>query len=319
MAGNIKSVPNTNQPPSDDEARFRSLFMECPVSLWEEDITGLVAYLDTLRSSGIRDVRAYFNQHPEELVRCVGMIRVLAVNKATLELYEAPDEKSLLAGLSTVFKEESFAAFREILIAVAEGKKEFDGDAVTSSLRGKRLHVKLKWSLLPDEESRLTRALISVVDVTERKETEILLQQQRSQLEEAQRISHVGSWERDISTNVISLSDEMKRIFGINPREKKFTFQMLLDMMHPDDRGPFQKAVKEAVFGEKPYSTEYRIVHGDGSTRFIHARGEAHYDGLGKPVIFRGIAQDITERKKTEEDLLESRKFLETVIEAAPT
>ncbi|MCK9419161.1 MAG: PAS domain S-box protein [Nitrospirae bacterium] len=174
-------------------------------------------------------------------------------------------------------------------------------------------------TLIRDDEGSPNRLLAICRDVTERKETEILLQQQRSQLEEAQRISHVGSWERDISTNVISLSDEMKRIFGINPREKKFTFQMLLDMMHPDDREPFQKAVREAVFGKKPYSTEYRIVHGDGSTRFIHARGEAQYDGLGKPVIFRGIAQDITERKQAEGALRESRKFLETVIEAAPT
>lgn len=172
------------QPPSDNEAaRFRALFQEAPVSLWEEDFAPLGRYFDELRAAGVADIRAYLADHPEDLIQCVKMIRIISVNRATLELYEAPDEGSLRACLGAVFTEGSQAAFRETVIALFEGRQRFEIETVNRTLRGRALHVKLKWSLLKNGPGRPARALVAIEDITERKRAEEALRDSQRFLE----------------------------------------------------------------------------------------------------------------------------------------
>jgi PAS domain S-box-containing protein len=153
-------------------------------------------------------------------------------------------------------------------------------------------------------------------DITERKKAEEVLRQQRVQLDEAQRIAHVGSWERDVTSNRVSWSDEFYRMIGFNPREIEPSYDVLLHMIHPDDREGFVKAGKEAVYEKKPYSFDYRLLRRDGTTAVIHASGEVIYGQSGTPTLFRGTAQDITERKKAEESLLLFRNLLNQTEDA---
>ncbi len=156
-----------------------------------------------------------------------------------------------------------------------------------------------------------------ITDITERKRAEMILAQQRLQLDEAQRIAHIGSWERDVATNDVAWSEELMRIFGLDPRETRPTFALLLDIIHPDDRDAFVRAGKEAVQENKPYSLEYRIKRRDGLIRYIHARGEVQYDEAGIPRRFRGTAQDITERKRQEQALAESEAGYRTLFDSS--
>ena len=194
--------------------------------------------------------------------------------------------------------------------------KDNENENITKD--GRRVWVRWANKAIADERGMLTGILSIGNDITDRKRAEKILQQQRAQLDEAQRIAHIGSWERDINTNAVTWSDELLRILGFDPRETKPTFAMLMNIIHPDDRDAFIKAGRAAVFEKKPYSVEYRIVRQDGSTRFILARGEAVYDGAGKPLLFRGTAQDITERKHSEEVLHETNETLSALIRYSP-
>ncbi len=149
-------------------------------------------------------------------------------------------------------------------------------------------------------------ALLAEID--ERKKTEEALQKSKESLAEAQRIAHIGNWSWDIRTNELQWSDEVYRIFRLNPREFEPTYDTFLSYVHPDDREPVGKAVEKALRG-KPYGVDYRIVLPDGTVRFVHAQGEIAFDENGELVRMVGTVQDITEKKEQESRLLMSERL----------
>ena len=119
-------------------------------------------------------------------------------------------------------------------------------------------------------------------------------------LAEAQKMAHIGNWDRNLVTDEIYWSDEMYRIFGLNPQEFDVTYNAFLNYVHPDDRDYVDNAIKKALNG-KPFDIDYRIILADGEERIVHAQGEVIFDEKNIPVRMRGTVQDITERKKAEE------------------
>lgn len=150
--------------------------------------------------------------------------------------------------------------------------------------------------------------LVIGCDVTERKRIDEELEKSEARLAEAQRISHVGSWEWDVAGDRIFWSDELCRIYGIAPREFGGTFEGYLELVHPDDRTIAREAMDEALRRGGPFAFEHRVVFGDGSVRTIIGRGEAFVDASGTPVRAAGTAQDITDRKRMEEELKKSEE-----------
>jgi two-component system, cell cycle sensor histidine kinase and response regulator CckA len=307
------AVPEQRWP----EERFRSLFMECSVPLWEEDISGLLIHLEELRTSGVRDLRTYFADHPDEVVRCTGLIKIIGVNKAALDLYEAPDEQSLLAGLSAVFTEESYAAFRDIVIALFEGRTKFEIEGTNRTLLGKELKVSLKWSLLPDSAGRLTRVLLSVVDLTERKRIEEERRHNDMRLSRGQAISHVGDWEWDIATNAVHWSDELYRIYGFQPREVAPDYGLVLQQMHPASKEEFLQAIDAALKEDRHFELDYRFRRKDGTDAVLHTIGQVFRDASGAPVRMAGTVQDITLQKEAERRLRDSEDRFRSIFENA--
>ena len=143
------------------------MFEDSPISLWQEDLTDLRAYLKNLQDSGVRDVRAYFEAHPEELRQCANLIKVVDINRATLEIYEADSKEQLLDSIASTFSPESYPAFKEAIIALAEGQTWFETETVTTTLTGKKNHILLRLRVLPGSENAGNEVLASIVDITE--------------------------------------------------------------------------------------------------------------------------------------------------------
>jgi PAS domain S-box-containing protein len=143
------------------------------------------------------------------------------------------------------------------------------------------------------------------------------LQDSEIRLLAAQQIAQMGDWDHDIVNDRLSWSDELFRVFGLDAREFKPTFQAVLERVHPEDRAVVTSCVSETLAGAKPFALDHRIVLSDGSERIVHARAEVVRDSSGRPVRMMGTVHDITGRKEAEVKLRRMGDELNIVLQSA--
>ena len=150
----------------------------------------------------------------------------------------------------------------------------------------------------------LTTSLVVTALITKRKRAEEDLGESKARLEAAQRLAHVGWWERDYSTAHVTLSDEVCRIFGVQPVDLPEWHGRWLELIHPDDRPKAAEAAAAALMRGGPrYDIEYRVVRLDGTERMVRSQGDVTWDESGKPLRQFGVLQDITELRQAEKEL----------------
>src|SRR3990172_13378850 len=130
------------------------------------------------------------------------------------------------------------------------------------------------------------------------------LTRSEARLAEAQQIAHLGNWEWDIVGNEVYWSDEIYRIFGLLPQEFGATYEAFLNCVHPDDREFVKKTVNEALNDKKSYNIDHRILLKDTTIRIVHEKAVVISDSIGRAVRMVGTVQDITERKRAEEEVV---------------
>lgn len=145
------------------------------------------------------------------------------------------------------------------------------------------------------------------IDITDQKMLEEELRRKEAHLAEAQQIGHIGSWDWNIGANELYWTDEVHRIFGLHPKEFGATYETFLNSVHPDDRSFVMSSVNEALYQNAPYVIDHRILLPNGEVRVIHEKAKVFFDEKGKPVRMAGTAQDITERKHLEGELMETK------------
>jgi signal transduction histidine kinase len=130
------------------------------------------------------------------------------------------------------------------------------------------------------------------------------LKRRERHFRESQQIAHVGSWEWDLETDRVDWSEEMFRLWHVDP-SAPFSYSDYLGRLHPEDRDRMQEVIAHALQTGGSYSVEHRILLPDGDQRWIHGRGEVIAGGDGRPVRLRGTAQDVTDRVLAEQQARE--------------
>ncbi|WP_293126390.1 PAS domain S-box protein [Microcoleus sp. bin38.metabat.b11b12b14.051] len=171
---------------------------------------------------------------------------------------------------------------------------------------------------LPDETGKIYRIICNSKEITERKQAADQLLEYQRKLEESQRIAHIGNWEFDMATGEITLSDELKRILGLQPEQPAPSYPEFRQQIHPNDREGFQQTIDEAIALRQPYEIDHRLYRSDGQLRYVISWGQVLENQEGEVVKIFGASIDITDRKQAELALQVSQKRLRAVVKNAP-
>lgn len=201
------------------EARYRGIFENSPIALREEDFSKVKKIIQELQDQGVEDLLSYLDQHPEVVFDCVRSVRVLNLNQNALELYKIDNKEIMYQGLADTFLEESLASFAQQLAEFAAGKTRFDCETVQQTITGEKLWVGTSVSIAPGYEQTWEKVLVSILDISKRKQAEQELKNYREHLEELveARTTALVALQRDLEKRVIERTEELAQVnIGLN-------------------------------------------------------------------------------------------------------
>ncbi len=164
------------------------------------------------------------------------------------------------------------------------------------------------------ERARIEGVAVVSRDLTAQKRADAEQRRTLALLAEAEHIAHVGSWDWDLATNAMTWSDELFRIYGLEPGAVRPSQDAYLRQIVNEDRERVKQAVRKAREDAVPFSFDHRITRPDGEERILRAHGAAQRAADGKPVRLIGTVHDVTAFRKMEAQLRSHRQVLEDEV-----
>ena len=198
---------------------------------------------------------------------------------------------------------EDRARLQEVIDRASRYARDFDLEHRLLMPDGSVKYVEVVGRLIETVQPGKAELVGAVTDITERKRTEAALRQTEAYLEEAQRLSHTGSWAWNVMRREnVHWSQEHYRLFGLDPASNSPSFETAYQRIHLDDRATFNKAVEEAIREKSDFEVDFRTVLPDGSTKYVHSVGHPVFNAAGELVEFVGTGMDVTERRQAEKE-----------------
>ena len=197
------------------QVRYRMLFEEAPLPLWEQDLSGLKQYLDGLRAAGVTDVGAYLQAQPAEIDACVAFIHTLDANQTAVTFYGAASKADLIANLPRIFCAASRPGLAIGLAHVADRKRFCEHEAVNVTFVGELRFLLIRWIVAPDDEATYARVIVSATDITDRKRAE-----------DALRAAHLELMAKNVALHAANISKD--KFFSIIAHDLRSPFTGLL-------------------------------------------------------------------------------------------
>jgi len=188
---------------------YEHMFELAPVSLWLEDFSELKRLFDGWRAQGVTDIRSHLAEDPARLRQCSASLRVLQVNRRTLELFSADSQQHLEANLDKVFRDDRHDTATHELAQLWDGQLEFSNQTVNYALDGRRLDVLVRARILPGHEDDWSRVLVSLEDNTQQHNGARQIQRSEQYARGLFEHSPVSLWVEDFSV-VKSLLDGVR-------------------------------------------------------------------------------------------------------------
>ena len=195
------------------------------------------------------------------------------------------------------------------------GLPKLDFEEPQTTPTGERIWLRTSKVPLRDGTNQIIGVLGVYANITEHKLAAEALRRSELRLNEAQGLAQIGSWELDLRTHRLIWSDEIYRIFEIDPAAFRASYEGFLNLVHPDDREMVNRAYSDSVASRTPYTITHRLLMKDGRIKFVQERCQTDYLPDGTPERSLGTVQDITERTHMEDALRQREHALRVAIE----
>lgn len=310
-----------------DETRYQKLFEESPISLWEEDYSAVKKRFDQLRQAGVADIRSYCYEHPEFVDELTGLVKVLDVNRATVNLYKAKDKEELLGRLDEILGEEDPLIFVNQILGFLNLDTPFTWTGLNTTLNGDKIYIRLSMSTLPGYEENLSRVLISIIDITELKMAEKALAVSEDKFRSIFEQAYEGISLSDETGTVIEWNQALATVTGIPESEALGTplweIQRLLspketitDSQIEEIKKAILNALQNGTRISFPGNTEFKIKTRSGEIKYISQMSFPIKTQTGYRLAT--LIRDLTDIKQTEEELHKSNKRYQSIAEDMP-
>lgn len=236
-------------------------------------------------------------------------------NAAAERLYGYAPQEAIGHNLSRLVPAERSNEQSDLLGRVKRGEQIAGYDTERVRKDGTRVRVSLSMSPLRDASGSIVGAASIARDVTQQRRALAALQKRETQLAEAQRLAHLGSWEWDLATGQMDWSDEHYRIFGLAPGSS-VSFPEAMSCVHPDDRTHLRALLDDVLARHGSYACDVRVLWPNGALRWVHSQGTLANGGTDGATRMVGTAQDITDLKAAEEEQARLNAHIRLLLES---
>ena len=288
------------------EKRYRVLFEDAPISLWEEDFSAVKDYIDNLIADGVTDLEKQLNDHPEIIQYCTSLVKIIDVNRTTIEMFGAENKDHFLGNLDKIFGDESVEIFRQELVAIGNGENIFESEGVNYKLDGEKIYVYVKWSVAAGYEDTLERVLVSIIDITDRVRTEEEVKRQEQYFKTLVDSNPIAVVILDLDHCIIGCNPAFEELFGFPIAE--VLGEDLDDLIVPEDERQHAKQYTQSV------------VHGESVRQVVQRQRKdgtlVDVEVLGVPVIVEGEQNAILALYHDISELLLAQRAAESAARA---
>ena len=280
------------------EKRYRNLFENFPAVIWEEDLSEIKEYVDSLKEK-TDDLEKYFENNPEAVEKALDMIKVIDINKTSLDFYNADSKKEIYDNIEKLFSSKAKDVFKDIILAIARNKTSFSRDSESKTIDGKLKDVRIEWKI-PEKDNDYSRVYLTTFDVSERKLAERVIKRQNAYFQQLFDKSPEGIVLLDNNEHVIKINDSFEKIFGYSQRE--IEGKRINDLIIPEEKREEGKKFSEEVKNGQTVEKESERKTKSGKKIYVSIKGyPITYEGQKLGVY--AIYNDITVRKREEEKI----------------
>lgn len=301
----------------ESELRFHNLFDDTPIATLEEDFSAVKKYLVGLKDRGVDNLPKYFSKHPEEVKNCVNLIRVVDINKETLRLFKARSKNDILKNFGRIIRDESYKTFINELTFIQQGRTYFEQEVVNYNLNGKKLTLNVHWAAVPGTESDLTRVIVSLEDITERKMAEEALRGSEQKFRGVLEQSHESILVTDEWGRITEWNHAQEQVTGLKKDEilNQYLWEVYNRIIDPDTIEPadlkkyqklFQRQLRPSRKARDILSITLQIRHKEGGSRVMEITSFPIKTEAGHLLCV--VGRDVTERKLAEDALRTSEE-----------
>ena len=273
--------------------------------------------IESLRQQGITDFRTFLKDHPEVVIECVGLIKAVDANKASMRMLHVKEKADLKKSLQMTIQSEAYPGFADELVRIAEGETVIEWEGINYTLDGDPLNVSMRWQAAPGYEESLSKVFVSIINITERKRMEEALVKEQYEMQTLMNNLPTHFYFKDRASRFTRISKSQALRFGLSDPAQAIG-KTDFDFFTEEHARQAYEDEQEIIQTGQSLIKEEKETWADGPDKWVSTIKMPMRDNEGNIIGTFGLSTNITERKQMEEALAQERNLLRSLIDNVP-